>query len=169
MKSNAIVPVNEVAIQEATLEDLFQEMSDWSDKIAKRAYEFFAASGFTDGHDLEDWFKAEKELLKPLMFEVQNLKDEIVVKAEVPGFEAKDLNIRLNGQRLVIEGQREIAGEKKEKEATVTERKSEQICRAIDLPVKVNAEEAKSELKNGILELKLPKAEKPKQIKIVAA
>jgi HSP20 family protein len=169
MKNNLIVPTSEVTIEEAALEDLFKEMSDWSDKIAKRAYEFFAASGFTNGHDTEDWFKAEQELLKPLMFEIENLKDEIVVKAEVPGFEAKDLNVRLTGQRLVIEGEREIGGEKKEKDTTVNTKKSQQICRAIDLPAAVNAEEARSELKNGILELKLPKAEKPKQIKIVAA
>lgn len=169
MKSDTLTPTKSVAIQETRLEDIFKEMSDWSDRIAKRAFEFFAASGFTDGHDLEDWFKAEKDLLKPLALDVKDLADEFVVKAEVPGFEAGDLNIRVNGQHLIIEGKREFTEEKKEKGQARTEAKSEQIYRAVELPAPVLAEEATSELKNGILELRLPKAAKPRQIKIAAA
>src|SRR5579864_6573441 len=104
MKTEAIAPAKSVAVQEKSLDDLFKEMSEWSDRIAKRAYEFFAGSGFTNGHDREDWFKAEQELLKPVALEVKDTKDELIVTAEVPGFEAKDLEIRLNGSHLVIEG-----------------------------------------------------------------
>jgi HSP20 family protein len=168
MKSDTLIPTKSVAVEQTGLEELFKEMTDWSDRIAKRAYEFFAASGFTNGHDLEDWFKAEKELLKPCAVEVRDLTNEIVVKAEVPGFEAGDLNIQVNGQYLIIEGKREFEEEKKEKDATFTENKSQRIYRAIELPAPVLVEEARSELKNGVLELKLPKAAKLRQIKIAA-
>ena len=40
-----------VAIQELLRDELFKEMTEWSNRIAKRAYELFAASGFTNGHD----------------------------------------------------------------------------------------------------------------------
>lgn len=170
MKNEAITP-KPVAVQEMTLDSLFKQMLEWSDQIARRAYEFFAASGFTNGHDREDWFRAEQELLKPVAVEVKDVKEEFVVKAEVPGFEAKDLKIRLNGSHLVIEGKHETSQEKKEKEGEIiySEHKSEQICRMVQLPAAVIADKAQAELKNGVLELKLPKAEKPKEIKVAAA
>jgi HSP20 family protein len=169
MKTDTLTPTKKVAIKESRLEDIFKEMSEWSDRIAKRAFDLFAASGFTNGHDLEDWFKAEKELLKPLALDVKDLASEFVVTAEVPGFEANELNIHVTGQHLIIEGKREFSDEKKEKGVTGTESKSEEIYRAVELPAPVLAEEATSELKNGILKLKLPKAAKPRQIKIAAA
>ncbi len=171
MKHEAITRTSSPAIQEASLDDLFKRMLDWSHRIAHRAYDFFAASGFTNGHDREDWFKAEQELLKPVPLEVADEKDQFIVKAEVPGFDVKDLDIHLNGSHLVIEGKHESSEEKKDREGETvySERKSQQICRMIELPAAVVAEKAQAELKNGVLELKLPKAEKPKQIKVAAA
>ncbi len=52
---------NNVSIQEILPDRLFKEMSDWSDRIRKRAYALFAASGFSNGHDVDDWLKAESE------------------------------------------------------------------------------------------------------------
>jgi len=42
---------NSVAVQELLPYELFKEMSEWSNRITKRAYELFAASAFTNGHD----------------------------------------------------------------------------------------------------------------------
>jgi HSP20 family protein len=171
MKTESIVPVKSVAIREISVDHLLKEMSEWSNRIAKRAYEFFASSGFTHGHDLDDWFKAEGELLKLVALDVKDAKDDFIVKAQVPGFDAKDLDVHLNGSRLIIEGKHETAEEKKEKEGKIvcSQRKCEEIYRVVDLPAAVLADKAQAELKNGVLELKLPKAAKPKQIQIAAA
>jgi HSP20 family protein len=171
MKNEAVSPAKRVAIQEVSLDSLLKEMSEWSDRIAKRAYELFAASGFSNGHDREDWLKAEQELLTPVALEVTDGKDEFVVKAEVPGFEAKDLDIHLNGSHLVIEGKRETSKKKKEKDtdSSYTESESQHIYRMIELPAAVLADKTRAELKNSVLELRLPKAEKPKQIAPAAA
>jgi len=151
--------------------DLFREMFEWTDRIAKRAYELFGMRGFTDGHDLDDWFAAERELLKPVALEVKNTPDEVMVRAEVPGFEPKDLEIEIEGINLVIRGKHETTKEEKKKEGKTiyTERKTEEIYRVVELPAPVMVEMAKAELKNGVLELKLPKAAKPKTIAITAA
>jgi HSP20 family protein len=153
------------------VKDLFQEMLAWSNRVAKRAYELFQVRGFEHGHDLEDWFNAERELLKPVALEVKDMKDELMVHAEVPGFEAKDLEIELEGNCLVIKGKRETEKEEKEKggKTIFTERKADEIYRMVTLPVPVLSEKAQAELRNGILELKLPKAAKPKAIKVTAA
>lgn len=174
MKNEAISPGRGVAIQEISLDSLFKEMSAWSDRIARHAYELFASSGFTNGHDVDDWLKAEQELLTPVALEVKDAKDEFIVKAEVPGFDAKDLDIQLNGSRLVIKGKHDkhdISKEKKEKDMDISyrERKFRQIYRMLELPAAVFADNARAELKNGVLELRLPKAEKSKQPEMAAA
>jgi HSP20 family protein len=170
MKNEAPAPKH-VAIQQTSLERLLKEVSDWSGRIATRAYELFTESGATHGHDVDDWFRAEHELLKPVALDVKDLRDGFVIRAEVPGFDARDLNIHLNGCRLVIEGNHDISEDKKEKagQTIYSERRSRQIYRSFELPVAVVADKAVAELTNGVLELKLPKAEPAKLIKAAAA
>lgn len=70
------------------------------------------------------------------------------LRPKVPGFDADDLTIRLNGTHLVIEGSHETAQEKKEEERTIySERKCEQIYRSIELPAGILAENAQANLK----------------------
>ena len=88
----------------------------------------------------------------------------------MPGFDANELDVHLNGSHLIIEGKHDTSEEKKNKEGEIiqSERKSQQIYHTIELPATVLSEKANAELKNGVLEVKLPKAEKPKAIKIAA-
>lgn len=171
MKHQAIAPAKHPAINETSIDDLFQGLSEWSNRIAERAYEFFAASGFTNGHDREDWLKAEQELLKPIACEVTDAGGEVIVKAEVPGLDAQDLDVRLNGSHLVIAGRHDTSHEEKENNGNTfyLELKSRQVYRMIELPASVTAEHAQAELENGVLELKLRKAEKPQKIEVTAA
>jgi len=172
MKNEAITntPQKNIVVNEVGLDSLFKEMSEWSDRIAQRAYDLFASSGFVSGHELENWLKAERQLLKPIAVEVKEHSDQFIVTAEVPGFAAKQLEIHINGSRLVIEGNSQREERKQRDGRTVySERESRQIFRSIELPDAVLADKVSAELKNGILELRLPKAEKARQVKVVAA
>ena len=171
---NEVVPVRKdlrIVIKPANTKDLFEQMTEWTNRVAKRAYELFQGRGFADSYHLDDWFAAEREFFKPVALEVKDTKDGFVVCAEVPGFEAKDLYIQVDGSRLVIQGKQESTHEQKERDGTTifTDCKSKQIYRVIELPAPVQAERAQAELKNGVLELKLPKAEKAINIKVAAA
>ena len=57
--------------------------------IARRAYELFEARGFVHGHDREDWFRAESELLTPIPAKIVDRDGEFRVRAEVPGLQPK--------------------------------------------------------------------------------
>jgi HSP20 family protein len=139
------------------------------DDIRQRAYQLFEWRGRTDGRDLEDWFKAEMELLKPVPLEITETDNVLRIRAEVPGFKEDELQINLEAGVLTIKGEHREEAEKKEEKTLVSERRAQQIFRRFTLPVNVDADKATATLKNGVLELSAPKAEPAKTVPIKAA
>jgi len=95
-------------------------------------------------------------------------KDEIVVKAEVPGVEKDDMNISLTENTLTIKGETKKEKETKEEDYYYSERSYGSFARTLTLPEKVQTDQVKANFKNGILEIHLPKSPeaKPKEIKV---
>jgi HSP20 family protein len=141
-------------------------MQQLHDLIEHRAFELFDGNGKTFGHDLEDWFKAESELLHPVHVDFAESDGDLTVRAEVPGFTAKELEVSVEPRRLTITGKRETKEERKDKKTIYTERCSDQVLRVVDLPEAVNADKASASLKDGVLELTMPKATPAKKISI---
>jgi HSP20 family protein len=148
--------------------NLFERVQKLHDLIARRAFEIFDGNGKTFGHDLEDWFKAESELLHPVHIDVSESEGNLTVKAEVPGFTAKELEVALEPRRVTITGKRETKDERKDTKTIYTEVRSDQVLRVIDLPAGVDVDKAGATLKDGILELRMPKAAPAKRIQIAA-
>jgi len=157
---------NELTITPKPLpENVFvSKISEIEDTIARRAYELFALSGFTDGHDLEDWFLAESELFGRMPVEVAETEKDVIVKAGLPGFTEKDIEIDVGPRRLFISGMHEEKSENKKKGETVYSERSDQVCRTIDLPAEVDPGKVKTTLSKGELEITLPKKEIGKKI-----
>jgi HSP20 family protein len=149
--------------------ELFASFEKLFNDISKRAFQIFEGNGKIFGHDLEHWFQAERELLHPVHVEVTEKDGAVTVNAEVPGFSEKDLEVNLEPRRLTITGKRESREERKEKNTIYTDHCSNQILRVIDLPIEVDTEKASATLKNGMLELKVPKAAPAKKIAISPA
>ena len=149
--------------------DLFDRVRELSNAIAHRAFELFDHRGRLPGHDLEDWFRAESELLHPVHFDLAESGDTFTVCAEVPGFTAKELEVGVEPQRLTISGKRETSEEHTSKKTIYSERCSNQIYRAIDLPAEVDTSKVTATLKDGMLELSMPKAAQAKKVHVKAA
>jgi HSP20 family protein len=149
--------------------DLFDRMAKIYDAVARRAFELFEHNGRNIGRDLEDWFRAESELLHPVHIDIAETDDALSVHAEVPGFTEKDLEISVEPRRLTISGRRETTEEKKNKKVLYQEHWSDQIMRVIDLPVAVDGNKATATVKNGMLEMKLPKAPSPRKVRVQAS
>jgi len=111
---------------------------------------------------LDDWLRAEAELLHPLHLEVSETDDALTVQAEVPGFSEKDIQVSIEPRRLTISGKRETIEERKKGKTTYSERCSDQIFRAMDLPVEVDTASSavKAQYDRGVLTITLPKVEK---------
>lgn len=96
--------------------------------------------------------------------------DEVVVKAALPGLEAKDVQISVTADTLTLRG--EIKHENEQKEVTyhIREHRYGMFERSVMLPTDVQTDKAKADFDNGILTITLPKAEavKPKTITIKA-
>ena len=95
-----------VALRITRPESLLDTVDKTFDNIARRAFEIFESNGRTLGRDLEDWFQAEGELLHPVHVTLTESGDTIEVKAEVPGFSEKELEISVEPRRLTIAGRR---------------------------------------------------------------
>jgi len=74
---------------------VLDQIQDTFNALSRRAYEIFEGNGRAFGRDWEDWFQAERELLHPIHVSVEEFDDSFAVKAEVPGFSEKELEINL--------------------------------------------------------------------------
>jgi len=97
-------------------------------------------------------------------------KDEaLIVRADVPGVKKDDLEITIAGDRLVFEAKREFEEEEQKGEFVRHEMAYGRLYRAVHLPVEVDGNQAKAELKDGVLEITLPKVEATTPYKVKVA
>ncbi|MCF6157148.1 MAG: Hsp20/alpha crystallin family protein [wastewater metagenome] len=123
--------------------------------------------GFFDGNPLDITMESGTWLL-PVDF--VETADKIIVKAEVPGIEPKEIDISIHDNILLIKGEKKDEKEEKGKNFYRMERRYGSFSRSIDLPASVDINKVTAECKNGILEISIQKKEevKPKQITIKA-
>lgn len=148
------------------VQNLMERINKTSQAIAQRAYEIFEGNGRRFGYDLEDWFKAEMDLLHQVPVNIVESADSLEVKAEVPGFTEKEIEISVEPCRLTITGKRKANKEEKKGKTVYSEFSSDQILRVVDLPESVDAEKVTATLKNGVVRLIMPKTAKAKTIEI---
>lgn len=113
----------------------------------------------------EDFFPTqgqEREMMWQPRVDMNQTKDDIIVTAEVPGLTEKEIKITLKENRLVISGEKKVEEEQKDEDFYCCERRYGKFERAFVLPTDVVSEKAEAKVKDGILRIKLPKAEKVK-------
>ena len=94
--------------------------------------------------------------------------DKIVIKAELPGLEKKDISVDVENRVLTLSGERNYDNEVKEENYYRRERAYGKFRRAFNLPADVDSDQIKADFKDGVLKVKIPKPEeqKPKQITV---
>jgi HSP20 family protein len=91
--------------------------------------------------------------------ELEDTPTEIHLKLEIPGLEAKDLDIQVTAQSVSISGERKSETKTEEQGIVRSEFQYGKFERIIPLPVQVKTDAVKAEYKSGILTLNLPKSE----------
>jgi HSP20 family protein len=101
-------------------------------------------------------------------FEVKETKDAYVFRADVPGVKDEDIEITLTGTRLTITGKREAEQQEQSDTFYVYERSYGTFTRSFTLPEGVDTEHIRTELKDGVLHVIVPKKPEaqPKRITV---
>lgn len=120
---------------------------------------------FFEGWDLGT--EMEGRTWWPLL-DVAEREDELIVKADLPGMKAQDIDIHLEGNVLTLSGQKTAGEEEKDENLYRCERRYGSFRRSITLPSTVDAEKIEASYDNGVLTVVVPKSEaaKPKKIKV---
>ncbi len=104
-------------------------------------------------------------LWAPLV-DVEETKDNIIARIELPGMRKEDIKVTLMNNMLTISGERKHEAEEKGKTHYRIERAYGRFQRTIEIPTDVMSDKAKASYKDGILELIVPKSEKAKEKEI---
>lgn len=106
-----------------------------------------------------------------LPLDITNLDDALVVEAQLPGVRPDDVEITLTGDTLTISGQTKSEREERgEGSVLIQEIRRGSFSRTVTLPRGLEGDKATAAFENGVLTLRIPKAQeiRPRQIKITA-
>lgn len=157
-----------VAFEE--FEEFPVRLNDFFETIARRPFDLLDWKPRFLGREFENTFRTEMEYLRPVYLKLYETPEALILRAEVPGFNEKELEINVEPWRVTLLGKKEFeekeyTAEKKEV-PMYAEKRMNKIYRTITLPVEIKAEHAKAILRNGILEITLPKLEPVKKIRV---
>jgi HSP20 family protein len=101
-------------------------------------------------------------------FDVSETDKELIVKAEVPGMDKKDINITVSDGILTIEGEKKHEKKEDNEQYHRVERRYGTFSRTVRLPDEVEADKVDATYKDGVLNIRLPKSEAvhPRKIEI---
>jgi HSP20 family protein len=103
--------------------------------------------------------------------DIYETEQDVVLKAELPGVDPKDVEVTVHDGTLYLKGERKYEKEVKEENYHHVERAYGAFARSLTLPASIDQEKVQAEFKDGVLNLTMPKREeaKAKKIKISAA
>lgn len=138
--------------------DAFRNMATLHDQV-NRLFEGNLQGSRGDNSALTTWAPAVD------IYEDENA---LVIKADLPDMNERDLDIRVENNTLIVKGERKFEQKVKEENYLRIERTYGSFSRSFSLPNTVNTEAIKAEYKNGVLTVELPKRaeSKPKQVKV---
>jgi HSP20 family protein len=128
--------------------------------MARRGSEPFRTFDDLVSRMFDDWmprFGGEARGWSPAV-DMMDKKDGIVLRADLPGLEQKDIRVDVENGMLTIHGGRQSEQETKEDDYYHRERWSGSFTRTIALPTGIDPDKIKATFKNGVLEVLIPKA-----------
>lgn len=151
-------------------EKMFERPAEFTRETAKKAYEFFERRGGEFGTELDDWFRAESEVLLPVRTEIAETPGKIDVRAAVPGFKPEEIKVSVKDNLLILSGETASREKREDENIVFSEWRSNRFCRQFLLSSEVDEEKTRATLKDGVLQLtlwKLP-AREARQISVNA-
>ena len=133
------------------------------ERDVERMFNEFWRRPFASFWGLDHLWPGRTPIFQMPVMDLYEEKDQVVVKAELPGLSKEDLEIDLSGTTLMIKGEKKKEEEVKEKEFYCAERSYGSFARSIELPAEVKPDQINASFKNGVLEVRLAKTEEAKK------
>lgn len=149
----------ELVKKEGTLHMLpFSEWDKWIEDVMRKPFSAFS-------HPFMRFSPSEEIAPSVDIFED---KGDIVVKAELPGIKKEDIDVTLTDDSITISGEKNKEEEVKKKDYYRWECSYGSFCRTFSLPSEVQTDKVKTKMKDGVLEIRIPKTEeaKRKEVKV---
>jgi HSP20 family protein len=157
--------VNVRKIREANDASLpwFEQIEKLFEEVRQRAFGLFEQRGRTEGRELDDWLRAERELLWLPPAELTEDEKAFHVRAAAPGFDAKDLHVTLLPNSVIVEAEIETKRESGGQQVLLSEFGGRRLFRRLSLPSPIDVEKTTATLEKGVLHLDAAKAVQPSE------
>jgi HSP20 family molecular chaperone IbpA len=157
-------PMPKVEVQKVPAADdrslpIFSELEQLADRIRLEAYNLFARRGSGDGHALDDWLAAEREICWPSA-ELSERNGNYTLKVALAGFEPDDIAVTATPREIIVKAARkheEKSTDEGDTNLRWSETRSNEVFRRVALPAPVDVEKTSARFKNGQLEIVAPK------------
>ena len=147
------IPVKILTSTNYALNRLRASTSTVHDEIRQRAYYLFLQKGCQEGHALEDWLTAERELLCFPPSELAETKDEIRIKVAVPGFDTYTLQLEVLPHSITVEARAEKIEVRNDELIHFSEFGVKRLLRQFDLPTCIDPDEITATVDKGMLRI----------------
>jgi HSP20 family protein len=134
------------------------------ERDVERMFEGFWGRPFSLARDFDRFLGLPA--MREMPVEMYDEKDDLVVKVELPGITKQDLEVSLADNRLTVSAEKKRSTEKTEKGRYLSEVGYGRCVRTVTLPAGVVSDKAKASLKNGLLEIRIPRTEEAKRREI---
>lgn len=153
---------NQNIIEEGGEDKMTRELMPWSPWR-----EMMAMRENIDKFFDEPYHRTNSEAVFHPSVSIRETKNNLIIEADVPGVKDEDINVEIEDDKVVLRGERKHKEETKDEDYYHMESSYGSFSRVITLPAYVDANRAQAEVKDGILEVIIPKVEKPSAKKIV--
>jgi HSP20 family molecular chaperone IbpA len=136
---------------------IFAELDDLAGRIRLQAYNLFARRGGSEGHALDDWLAAEREVCWPAA-ELVERADAFALEVALAGFAPSEVTVTATPREVIVKAARKSEKDSKTGELKRSEFRSSDVYRRVGLPADVEVAKISASLQNGLLTIVAPKA-----------
>lgn len=155
----ANVVVEKVRDEARKMLPVFEQIEKRMEEVRRRAFELFEKRGHGGGRDLEDWLKAEQDVLGSPAAEVTENESGYQFQVTLPGFDAKDVEVTVSPSEIIVHARTKSEKKTEKSNVTRTEVSSNEIYRRFEPPQLINVEKTTATMDKGNLRIMAAKAE----------
>ena len=148
---------------------LGEEMKALTDTIRERAFSLFQQRGGGDGGDVDDWLRAERDVIWSPAVELTENDRDFRARIALPGFSEKDLKVTAAPEALIVEAKNSHTHDGTKDGVLLCEFSDKRLFRRLELPAPINVDKVAATLDRGILLVHAPKAVQSNQLRSAAA